>query len=376
MLPLRADFDVAILGAGLVGLACAEAVARLGPSVVVLERHRHFARETSSRNSGVVHAGLYYPADSLKAKLCVRGRQLLTERSKNGHFELRRVGKLIVATSEEDRNRLDGLARNAAASGVGLLPLDAADVRRLEPSLRAAAGMLSPESGIVDAHELARDFHRGARAAGATFAMATEVDRLELESSFWLVHTRQPDGTRHAIGARFIVNAAGLDADRIARLAGLDVDGLGLRQHLCKGSYFNLAPRVAAGLSHLVYPLPHGPGLGIHLTLDLAGALRAGPDAEYVTTRDYAVDERKREPFAEAIGHFLPAVRPEDLSPAYAGIRPKLAAAGEPFRDFVIRHEADRGLPGLVNLLGIESPGLTASPAIAEAVAELIRGTD
>lgn len=366
------DFDVAVVGAGVIGLACAEALASSGHSVVVLERHARFAQETSSRNSGVVHAGIYYPADSLKARLCLRGRLLLTERAKSGHFQLRQVGKLIVATTEEELARLEVLQRNAAAAGVHLSALDAPAVRRLEPAVHVVAALLSPQSGIVDVHALCGDYLRGALAAGATFAPKSEVIGLERDATGWRVRTRQPDGTEFSASTRWIVNAAGLRADHIARLAGVDVDGLGLVHSRCKGSYFTVTSERARTVSHLVYPLPQAAGLGIHLTPDLAGGLRAGPDAEYVESDDLAVDETKRTAFAQAVGRYFAGVRPEDLVPAYAGIRPKLAGPGAPFRDFAIRHEAEIGLPGLINLLGIESPGLTASPAIAELVSWIV----
>lgn len=372
MAALHVDSDIAVIGGGVVGLACSEALARAGLSVLVLERHSRVGQETSSRNSGVVHAGIYYPPGSLKAELCLRGRRLLEERSRAGSFSLRRTGKLIVATEDADLARLDALRENARCSGVELEALDAGQIGRLEPEVFALAGLLSPESGIVDVDAFCATLRRGAEDQGATFALGTTVTRLTRSGDVWDLGTVGKDGSETRAHTRFVVNAAGLTADRIAELAGLDVDALGLRQHLCKGSYFTVAPRLGRTLTRLVYPLPHGSGLGIHLTLDLGGGVRAGPDAEYVREIDYSVDEAKQPAFATAIARYLPRLAPTDLTPAYSGIRPKLAGPGETFRDFAIQGEKEHGLPGFFHLGGMESPGLTASLAIAEYVRALV----
>jgi len=368
-------FDVAILGAGVIGLACAERLAVRGLSVVVVERHARPGQETSSRNSGVLHAGIYYQPGSLKAELCSRGRRLLEERSKTGAFELRKTGKLVVATAEQEVPRLATLAENARACGVDLDTLDPAAIQRLEPALVGVAGLYSHESGILDAPGLLRALALSAQEKGAIFAFRTTVVALERNGSAWTIRTQDPVGSQTKLRCRSVVNAAGLEADRVAELAGLDVAGLGLRQIPCKGSYF-FVRGLAGGLRHLVYPLPQSGGLGIHLTLELDGGVLAGPDVEFGASLDYSVDEAKREAFAQAIQRYLPSVGPSDLTPAHAGIRPKLTGPGEPFRDFVIRQEAAHGLPGLVNLLGIESPGLTACLAIAERVEHLVDEAD
>jgi len=361
------SFDVVVIGAGAVGLACAEALAASGRSVLVVERHLRAGAETSSRNSGVVHAGLHHPPESLKTKLCRRGRQLLEQRSRAGQFELRHTGKLIVATSEGQLDRLEAIRDHALACGVEVSLLEAADVRRLEPALRVAGALSCDESGIIDVDGLLAALRRGALDRAATIAFGTRVTTLERRTDLWRVGTIGRDGTSETVDASFVVNAAGLEADRMAALAGVDVDALGLRQHFCKGTYFTVAPRAARHITRLIYPVPEQAGLGIHLTLDLDGGVRAGPDAEYVDAIDYAVDERKREQFARAVGRYLPSLAAEDLTPAYAGVRPKLAGPGEAFRDFVVRRETEQ-LSGLINLLGIESPGLTAALAVAELV--------
>jgi L-2-hydroxyglutarate oxidase LhgO len=368
------DFEIVVIGGGLIGLACASALAALGHAVLVVERHGRLGQETSSRNSGVVHAGLYYPPGSLKMQLCLRGRELLEEGAIRGDFPVARVGKLVVASATSERPALEALAQNAAACGVVVEWIEGHRVPELEPNLRVEAALLSPSTGIIDPYELLSFLRRRALASGVTFALGTAVvGLLPRGSTGWMVTTRGTDGTLANASCEWVINAAGLEADRVAELAGLDVDAEGLRQYPCKGDYFELSSRAPCRVSRLVYPLPHGAGLGIHLTLDLAGGVRAGPDAAYVDSFDLSVDEGKRTLFAEAIARYLPGVRPEDLTPAFAGIRPKLAMPGQAFRDFAVRHEAVAGLPGLINLLGIDSPGLTASLAIAERVAQIIQ---
>ncbi len=372
---MKPEVDVLVVGAGVVGLAAGAALARRGRSVLVLERREAIARETTSRNSEVIHAGLYYPEGSLKARLCVEGREAVYERCERLRLPHRQTGKIVVATSEDERPRLEALARQAERNGVpGLRWLDAAGIRAREPHVRAVAGFLSPRTGIVDAHALALSFAAEGEAHGLELALRSEVVALELRGGLWQVAARGADGETARVAAGAVVNAAGLASDRVAALAGIDLDAAGYRLHLCKGDYFALAPGAPLRFQGLVYPLHGQAGLGVHVTLDLGGRVRFGPDTEYVAEARYDVDAAKALPFAEAAGRYLPALRAEWLSPDYAGVRPKLAGPGVPFRDFVIAEESARGLPGLVNLIGIESPGLTAAPAIAARVVELLRG--
>jgi L-2-hydroxyglutarate oxidase LhgO len=367
------ECDVAVVGGGVVGLAAAAALARAGRSVFLLERREALAREITSRNSEVVHAGLYYPPGSWKARLCAAGRERLYERCERLRLPHRRLGKLVVATAPEELTVLEGLQRTGAANGApGLEIVDGAALRRLEPEVSARAALLSPASGIVDAHALSMSFAAEAEAHGAALVLRHEVAGLECVAGGWRVAARGPDGVSTWLGALAVVNAAGLGSDRVAELAGVDVDARGLRLRPCKGDYFALAPGAPLNLQRLVYPVPSGSGLGIHATLDLGGRIRFGPDAEYVERIDYAVDPAKAGGFAAVAGRYLPALRAEWLTPDYAGIRPKLAGPGEGFRDFAIQEESAHGLAGLVNLIGIESPGLTAAPAIAERVVELL----
>ena len=366
--------DVVVIGAGAVGLACAAAVARRGRSVVILERHAVTGRETSSRNSGVIHAGLYYPPGSLKSELCIRGRELLYARCRARGIPHRRTGKIIVAVDAAEVEALSAIRSRAEAAGAGALTeLDGAGVRRLEPNVRAAAGLLSPASGIVDVHALMGSYLAEAERHGATLVLRTAVAGLARKGAVWEVGTVSAGGDRFRLFAAMVINAAGLEADRVAALAGVDVDALGYRQRFCKGDYFSVAPSAGALTERLVYPVPSGAGLGVHVTMDLGGRYTLGPDAEYVDAPRFEVDAAKAGLFGAAARRYLPSIRDEMLAPDRSGVRPKLAGPGEGFRDFVIEEASAHGAPGLVNLLGIESPGLTASEAIGERVAELVR---
>jgi L-2-hydroxyglutarate oxidase LhgO len=368
------EVDVVVVGAGVVGLACAAKLAERGDSVLVLERNALPGQETSSRNSGVIHAGLYYPAGSLKATLCARGRDLLYARAQRHGISHRKLGKLVVAVHRDEIPRLEALEKTAAANGApGLRLLSRAEVLTLEPHLRVEAGLYSPETGVVDAHELMANYRAEALEHGAELCLLTRVVAIERAADQYRVETEQvQSGERTSLSTRAIVNAAGLDASAVAELSGVPVRELGYVQQLCKGDYFQVAPRIARLLKHLIYPLPVHAGLGVHLTFDTGGQLRAGPDTEYVNRVDYQVDPAKRRAFHQAVQTYLPAVEEHDFSPDYAGLRPKLQGPGQPFRDFVVEEASALGLPRLVNLLGIESPGLTASEAIAERVRDLL----
>jgi L-2-hydroxyglutarate oxidase LhgO len=367
--------EIAVIGAGVVGLACAAELARAGREVVVLERHARSAHETSSRNSGVIHASIYYPAGSLKATCCIEGRDLLYERCARLGIPHRRVGKLIVAVAPEELATLEQIRSRAAANGAGgIEAIDAGELRRREPRVRALAAVWSPNTGIVDAHALCDSYQAEFEAAGGEVVFRTEVLALVPCARGWRIETRGPDGERFDLEVEQVVNSAGLEADRIAELAGIDVDASGWRLRPCKGDYFSAAPGLGALTRHLVYPVPAGGGLGIHVTLDLGGRYRLGPDAEYVQRPAYDVDPAKAEAFAASVARWLPELRPEHLSPEMAGVRPKLQGPGEPFRDFVVEDGASRGAPGTLHLVGIESPGLTASPALARRVARLVGG--
>ncbi|HPG25373.1 MAG TPA: NAD(P)/FAD-dependent oxidoreductase [Myxococcota bacterium] len=370
-----AGFEVAVVGAGVIGLAIAAAFARAGRSVMVLEQASGIARGVTSRNSEVIHAGLYYPTGSLKARLCVEGRRALYDWCGARRVAHRRLGKLIVATRPEEEDVLaDLLAKGRANDVEGLAPIGTSALRALEPGVRATAALHSPETGIVDAHGLCLSLLAEAEAQGAVLALDRRVEALATTSFGWRLDVRGGDGGSEGLDVGLVVDAAGLEADGLAERAGVAVDALGWRQHPCKGDYFVLeggpeSTRIARGLpSRLVYPVPQQAGLGIHLTLDLAGRARFGPDAEYVDEIGFEVDGAKADRFRDAVARYLPAIAGARLSPDYAGIRPKLAGPGEGFRDFVVEECGAYGAPGFVACLGIESPGLTAALALAEYV--------
>lgn len=369
----ESGFDVVVVGAGVVGLAVAAACAEDGRSVLVLEAEPGIARGVTSRNSEVVHAGIYYPADSLKTALCIAGRQALYAFCEAKRVPHRRLGKLIVATNEAEVATVEALHVRARANGVeGLELIDRAAILALEPEVEARVAVHSTQTGIVDAHAFCQALETEAVSHDAVVLCDRRVAALARRSHGWRVEVVAADGTRETIDAGCVVDAAGLASDAVAGLAGLDVDALGWRLYPCKGDYFGLAPGSRVRLARLVYPVPQQAGLGIHATLDLAGRVRFGPDTEYVDRLDYQVDPAKAELFRAAACRYLPGLADATLVPDYAGIRPKLAGPGQAFRDFVIEETSAHGVPGFVACIGIESPGLTASLAIAERVAALV----
>jgi L-2-hydroxyglutarate oxidase LhgO len=370
-----ADTPLTIVGAGVVGLAVAARLAPRHPELVILERRERHGTETSSRNSEVIHGGMYYPTGSLKARLCVSGRQLLYERCERLGIAHSRLGKLIVATSASEQGELERLHALGRANGVELRLLGGAECRGLEPAVPAVAGLLSPTTGIVSAHELMDSLLAEARRSGALLQTRAELAAIERRDRDYRLAVRTPDGLESLTSER-IVNAAGLEADSVAALAGIDPDAAGYRLRWCKGCYFAVAGAAGRLVSRLVYPVPTHESLGVHAVLGLDGRLRFGPDVEYLAARslDFRVDEGRRTAFAMAVRHLLPTLEERDLTPDIAGIRPKLQGPGQAFRDFVIAEETARGLPGFVDLVGIDSPGLTAALAIAEQVERLLKG--
>lgn len=355
-----------IVGAGVVGLAIARALARAGHEVMILEREQQFGTITSARNSGVIHAGLYYPDGSLKAELCVEGRQRLYDFCERRGVAHRRCGKLIIAASEEELPALDVIMARGAVAGVkDLVRLDAAEARALEPALACAGAIHSPSSGIVDQHGLMLALLGEAEAHGAMLVCDAPVATIARKQARWEVRVGE---TR--LVTPILINAAGLGAQALAQTIEALDPMLVPPLFLAKGCYFSYAGRVP--FSRLIYPVPGPASLGTHFTLDLGGQARFGPDIHWVDTIDYTVDPELKPAFLAAARRIWPEAEEERLQPAYAGIRPKLAGPGMATADFVLQDETVHGLSGLINLFGIESPGFTASLAIAARVAAMV----
>ncbi len=366
------SIDAVVIGAGVVGLAIGRELARAGREVIVLERNARIGEETSSRNSEVIHAGIYYPTDSLKARLCVRGKKLLYRYCEEKDVPHRRCGKIIVALNESQEQELTTLRAQAALNGVkDILPLSQQDVADLEPEIRCRAGLMSPSTGIIDSHSLMVALRGDLEAAGGSVAVLSEFVAGEVTDGGFRLTIRS-DAESMEIRADAVVNAAGLRASSVANaIAGLDAT-LVPRTHFAKGTYYILNAK--SPFSHLIYPMPDGAWLGVHVTLDMAGQTRFGPNQTWVDNVDYRPDPDQAEIFAAAIERYWPNVSAAALSPGYSGVRPKIVAKGEPPGDFLIQGSAEHGVDGLVNLFGIESPGLTSSLAIAEEVAIKLSG--
>ena len=371
------EIDAVVIGAGVVGLAVARALALAGREVVILESESAFGTATSARNSEVIHAGLYYPTGSLRARLCVRGKQLLYAYCDSHGVAHRRCGKLVVACSDDELPRLDTVLAQARANGVhDLLRLSAAEAQALEPALACRGALLSPSTGIIDSHGLMLALLGDAEGAGAMLALQSPVRRGQVAEGGLVLDVGGASAS--GLKARTVVNAAGLQACQVARA----IDGLDARHvptpHYALGAYFTLAGR--APFSRLVYPVPgESSHLGVHLALDLGGQARFGPSFRWVEPGpqawpefDYRVDPADGAGFDAEVRRYWPGLPAGALQPGYAGVRPKISGPGEPAADFRIDSPAVHGVPGLVNLFGIESPGLTASLAIAEAVVEAL----
>ena len=367
------EVECVVAGAGAVGLACARALALRGREVVVLERHEAIGTEVSARNSEVIHAGIYYPAGSLRARLCVEGRHRLHDYMKAHNVPHRHCGKFIVATDEAQLGELGLIWARARENGVDdLHMLSGADAMETEPALSVHGVLVSPSTGILDAHAYMLALRGDVEDHGGAIAFGAALERAEAAPGGFLLHV---GGTR--LKCRVLINSAGLSAPALARrIEGLDAAHVP-KEYFAKGNYFTLAGR--APFSRLIYPVPEPGGLGVHLTLDMGGQARFGPDVEWIAPingeLDYAVDPKRGDAFYAAIRRYWPGLKDGQLAPAYAGIRPKIHGPREPAADFVISGPEAHGLPGLVNLFGIESPGLTASLAIAAEAAARLEGT-
>lgn len=363
--------EVTIIGAGVVGLAIAAEISKKYGTVVLLESHGSFGREVSSRNSGVIHSGIYYPNGSLKAKMCVHGAELLYEYCRKNSIPHARLGKLIVATDESELTRLDALYDNGLKNGVReLAVLEKKDISRREPNVTAHAAIYSYKTGIIDVHSLMNALYNESVSSGVVFSFNSEVNLIAREKEGYVIGVKEES---YRFLSRFVINSAGLSSDRVALLAGIDVDKEGYRLAYRKGSYFSYLK--TSPISMLVYPLPLKKlvGLGVHATLDLGRRLRFGPDSEIVESLDYTVDGSKRNAYFMGVSRFIRGLDREAFGPDMAGIRPALK--GDGVQDFIIAHESARGMQGFINLIGIESPGLTSCLSIAKHVKNLINET-
>jgi L-2-hydroxyglutarate oxidase LhgO len=361
--------DCAVIGAGVVGLAIGRALAMRGREVVILEAEQAFGTHTSSRNSEVIHAGIYYPTGSLKARLCVSGRRALYRYCAEHGVAHRRIGKVVVATAIAQVPTLDKYREQAETNGVDdLRRLSAAELRDLEPEVSGVAAFLSPSTGIIDSHGLMLAYLGDAQSHGAALALASPVRAGQIDSAGILLEVAGAEPME--LRCRSVVNCAGFAAQAVARsLRGLPAHSIPAT-HYAIGHYFTLSG--APPFRHLVYPVARRDWLGVHVTIDLAGRVRFGPDIEWVDRIDYRFDESRTAAFYEAIRDYYPGLRDGALQPGYTGIRPKIHGPGTVAPDFMIQGPGAHGVPGLVNLYGIESPGLTSSLAIADHVVELL----
>lgn len=364
------DVETVVIGAGVIGLAVACRLAGRGGEVLVLERADRIGSETSSRNSEVVHAGIYYPPGSLKARLCVEGKHLLYRYCAERGVPARRLGKLIVAVSDDQVPAMRALHERAEANGVMDLEwMDAAAAQRMEPEVRCRAALFSPSSGIVDSHALMLALQGDAEASGAVVVLRTTVTGIAAAQAGFRVMTRSGgDGAEASVACARVVNCAGHGAPEIARSTQSYPAARVPPSFMAKGTYFTVSGKPP--ISNLIYPMPSKDGLGVHVTLDLAERVRLGPDLHWVDRLDYSLDQGLSEQFYRAVSAYWPGILSRELSAAYSGIRPKISGPEDAPADFMLDGPADHGMKGLVHLFGIESPGLTSSLALADLVAD------
>ncbi len=363
--------DIVIIGAGVVGLAIASEVTRQGREVYILEKNEIFGQEQSSRNSEVIHAGIYYEKDSLKTRTCLEGNALLYELCERNGIAYHKCGKIIVATNALEAEELEKLYRRGRDNGVPLKMLSRTEMKELEPNIKGISAFLSPTTGIVDSYSLMRYFLGKTRDNGAQIAHKTKVIGIEKAVDGYKVVVAELSG-HSSLLTRVVINCAGLYSDRVAEMAGINIDEANYRLHWCKAEYYSVGGAKNRLINRLIYPVPMDISVGVHVCLDVNWRLRLGPLFYYVNEISYKLsDSRKRDFLDSSIMKALPFIEPADLQPESASIMAMLQGPGERFRDFIIEHEYNRGLPGFINLVGIETPGLTSSLAIARYVSHM-----
>jgi len=365
--------DITIIGAGVVGLAIAARISDKRKSVVVLERNWKFGQETSSRNSEVIHSGIYYRPGSMKGALCLEGNERMYRLCKEQNIKHRKIEKIIVAFNKDEIQKLEQLYENGKTIGVkGMVLLKENEARQLEPNLNVPAAILCPSTGIVDSHALMEFFRFRAEEKGVVISFASEATGIEKMAGGYTVLVRDSDGKEFSFFSQAVINAAGLDADKVAHMAGIDIKKEGYELQYVKGEYFQVDDKYRGVFNRLIYPLPEKNGLGIHTVVDIEKRLRLGPNAFNVDKIEYSVKENHKQEFLNFIKKLIPSINMQELEPDMSGIRPQITPDKDGFRDFIINHEKEKGLPLFINLIGIESPGLTASPAIGEYVVKLL----
>lgn len=368
--------NITIIGAGVIGLAIAAELSKKYKNIILLEKLDSFGRETSSRNSEVIHGGMYYPSGTFKAKMCVSGRPLLYELCEKAKIPFKKIGKLIVATESEEISALEKLLAQGKANEVsGLRIVEQHELKEMEPNIAGILALYSAETGIVDSHCLMQYFLDVAKGNGVTVAFNCEVIAIDRAKDGYKIRVKN-NNENIELQSDFVINCAGLDSDKIARIAGIDIKKNNYELHYCKGQYFRVSGNKSGLIKRLVYPVPKpkSGGLGIHATLDLAEGLRLGPDDKYLDHRlkDYSVDTSKKTDFYASAKKFMPFLNEDSLFPDTSGIRPKLRDVNRGFRDFIIKEESENGLGKFINLIGIESPGLTSCLAISKYIKDLI----
>jgi len=369
------DAEITIIGAGVVGLAIAEKASEKHENVFLIEKHSSFGQETSSRNSEVIHAGIYYTKNSLKALLCLEGKKLLYNYCEKYDVPYNNCGKLIVATSKEEISVIERIRQTAINNGLhDLIMLNRQQVNEMEPNIFALQAIYSPSTGIVDSHSLMKRYETNTINNGGQIVYGSEVTGIKKINKGYEITLLDADNMNYTFTTGFVINSAGLTADKISEMAGIKDDNLKIQ--FCKGEYFRINPPKNRLVNMLIYPVPHQnmEGIGIHVTIDMGGGVKLGPDVKYLESNvyDYKLTPSKQNDFYKSAKKFLPFLEFDDIAPEMAGIRPKIQKQGEPLRDFYIMEESKRGFPGLINLIGMESPGLTASIAIANYVNGLI----